>query len=166
MKLNRGIGDVLLFDTGRGLHFDETEGVAPALQDVHRDENLVLPEGGFKDRRGACGQRFPRRFHLPPHLMVGEIDEHPSGKPLRGQLSYGRSLIHPVLVRHRRLEFWCIGFEDFPPEIPRALPAGDHPGFGEMGAGGGAGLFSHEDSGGFRRRAGFLGGNLWGGSDI
>ncbi len=84
MRLNRGVGNVLVLQGGRGLHLDQAPFVVDSSQYVYGNEGVVGEKARLENRRRTAVERLFRERDPLRELVMWEIDQRAAGEPLPG----------------------------------------------------------------------------------
>jgi hypothetical protein len=87
VELDRDIGQVLVLHVQSGFDLDKDEAVAPSLEDVDRNEDVLLEEASLVNGAEPLGECVGRRGNSALEVMVGHIDEDTAGHVLASQLT-------------------------------------------------------------------------------
>ena len=115
------------FTAGRRLDLDEAVAGASALEDVHRDEDVVRPERRLVDGRAALQEGLLRGRQPLGERVVRQVDEDPAGHVGARQLSDPGALVHHRGPEVVPLQLGRGRLVHHPPEELVALPPGHDP---------------------------------------
>ena len=121
VELDGDVGDVGLLHLERGLHLGEAPSAAPALENVHGDEDVVCQEGGLEDNWSAVGDGPPGLLHFLLQSPVLAIHEDAAREALPRQLSHAAAPVEDDLEPRVGYELGRVGLVDAPPELLHAL---------------------------------------------